>query len=126
VGLGDAGEQARVELRFGRKNVFNPPRGVQRFHDGRVASERGKVKTVNPRVVVQFRWGEATDEPARGDARPTRKINSTATNHPRLSFPGSPKPWRRPLVLVIERKFEDEDEEEDEERERVRFLAEQT
>ena len=42
--LGDAGEQARVELRFGRENVFNPPRGVQRFHGGSVEVEVTRLK----------------------------------------------------------------------------------
>ena len=31
--------------------------------------------------MVQFRWGEATDEPAREDARPTKKTIETATNN---------------------------------------------
>ena len=35
IGLGDAGEQAGIELRFGRQDVFDAPRRVQRFHDNK-------------------------------------------------------------------------------------------
>ena len=46
IGLRDAGEQAGIELWFGRQDIFDAPRRVQRFHALRVAMKTWKVKTV--------------------------------------------------------------------------------
>ncbi|MEY2465945.1 MAG: hypothetical protein QOD03_466, partial [Verrucomicrobiota bacterium] len=42
--LGNAREHAFVERGFGRQDIFDTPRGVQRFHAHKLVTEQGKVK----------------------------------------------------------------------------------
>ena len=68
------GRANRFLARFVDEVFAGFPEAVARFR----GTPPGRIKLMGTPVRPQFRWGEATDEPARGDARPTKVVQCRA------------------------------------------------
>ncbi|MGA3285261.1 MAG: undecaprenyldiphospho-muramoylpentapeptide beta-N-acetylglucosaminyltransferase [Verrucomicrobiota bacterium] len=82
------GRANRFLARFVDEVFVGFPEAVTRFR----GVPQSRIKVMGTPVRPQFRWGEATDEPARGDARPTKIADC------RAAFGLEPN---RPTILVM-------------------------